>query len=197
MLAIQAWHDDGAHITQHNVAQLQPVDPGSITLGATVGGAQGHPEALFQFQPFGHLRRDRHIGRPGIEHEIHRLAIDMAAGNEMPLAIAHQFHLDETLAAFRADDHIRILLTLFPLAEKPRGQKQSGAPGQYHQYPTGTFARRLLAHDLALQPPSGTAKRQTIGRTSPSARAPVLLSMPIQAPSASTIKASVRAKSWG
>jgi hypothetical protein len=130
---------------------------------------------LLQFQAFGQIRRDRHIGRAGVEHEIHRLTVDLATGDEMPLAIARQFHFDNAFMLLGRDHHVRILLALFPLAEKPRGQKQRRAPGQNHQHPAGALARRLLTHGLALQPPSGAAKRQTIGRNSPSARAEIVV----------------------
>ncbi|MNM82255.1 hypothetical protein D3C81_942810 [compost metagenome] len=181
-----------AYIPQHDVAQLQAFDTGAIALAQAIGRAQGHAESFFELQTLGQVRRNRHIGRPGIEHEVHRLVVDLTAGDEMPLRIAHQFHLNETLALLRADHHVRILLTRFPLAEKTRGQKQRGTPGQYHKHPADALPRASLSHDLALQPPSGAAKRQTTGRTSPSARAPLLLSIPIQAPSASTTSASAR-----
>ncbi|MNI28433.1 hypothetical protein D3C81_1133530 [compost metagenome] len=156
---MQAGRHQCADIPQHDVAQLQAVNTGAIALAQAIGRAQGHTETFFELQALGQLCRDRHIGRPGVEHEIHRLTVDMAAGDEMPLGVARQFNLDKTVALLRAHHHIRVLLTLFPLTEKPRRQKQCRAPGQHHQHATGAFSRRLLTHGLALQPPSGAAKR--------------------------------------
>lgn len=158
LIAAQARRDQRTDIPQDDIAQLQAVEAGSITLATTVGGTQGHRGALLQAETLGQPGRDRHIGRSGIEHEIHRLAVDLAAGDEMPLAVADQFHFDVTLMLLRSDDSIGVLLTLFPLAEKPCRQEQPGAPGQHQQHAPGTFARWLLTHGL---PPNRPRARRS------------------------------------
>ncbi|MOA18060.1 hypothetical protein D3C78_1383460 [compost metagenome] len=190
MRATQAWRHQGTDIAQDDVTQLQPVDAGAIALAQTVGGTQRHAETFFQLEALGQLHRNRHVGGAGVEHEVHRLAVDLAAGDKMPLRIADQLHLDKAFAFLRIHLGIGILLTLLPLGKKTRRQKQRRTPSQDHQHPAGALAWQLLAHGAALQPPSGAAKCQTIGRVSPSARAPSLLSRPTQAPSAFTTSAS-------
>nr|GFD06977.1 hypothetical protein [Tanacetum cinerariifolium] len=81
-----------------------------------------------------------------------------------------------------ADVGVRVLLTLLPLTKKPRRQKQRRGPGNDQHQAPGALAGRRLSQGFALQPPSGAAKRQTMGRFSPSARTPKLLSVPTQAP---------------
>ncbi|MNO88408.1 hypothetical protein D3C76_798570 [compost metagenome] len=125
---------------------------------------------------------------------MHHLAIDRAVHHEMPLAVAQQAHFDEAFAVLGLHLGIGIALALLPLSEKARGQEQRRRPGNDHQDLARTLAR-WRAHGLALQPPSGASKRQTIGRVSPSARAPSLLSRPIQAPLASITRASARPNS--
>ncbi|MNN79422.1 hypothetical protein D3C81_1960670 [compost metagenome] len=127
---------------------------------------------------------------------MHHLAVDRAIHHEVALAVAQQAHFDKALAVFGLHLGIGVALAVFPLAEKARGKEHRGRPREDHQHPARPFARRL-AHDLALQPPSGASKRQTIGRVSPSARAPLLLSRPIQAPLASITRASARPNGCG
>ena len=114
-----------------------------------------------------------------------------AVGDEVALTIAQQANFDETITMGRLGLRIGVALLILPDAKKARGKKHRRRPGENHQHPARALAGRL-AHGLPLQPPCGAAKRQTIGRDSPSWRVAPLLSRPIQAPLASITRASAR-----
>ncbi|MNI70987.1 hypothetical protein D3C73_1268350 [compost metagenome] len=170
---------------------MQAVQTRAVPFGATVGGAEDDRAATLQAQITGQRLGDRHVGGPGIEHEMHSLAVDRAICHEMALAIAQQAHFDEAFAVLGLHLGIGVALARLPLTEKARSQKHRRRPGDDHQYPARTLAR-WLAHGVALQPPCGAANRQTTGRLSPSARSALLLSRPIHAPLASMTSASAR-----
>ena len=118
------------------------------------------------------------------------MPIDLAIDQVVTLTTAGQAHLDETIAMHRLRRLVGVALAIFPVTEEVRGQQQAGAPEEHPHHPSGAASRRLLCHGRRLQPPLGAAKRQTMGRSSPSARVWLPLSTPIQAPSLSIHSAS-------
>ncbi len=189
LFAAKAGGDDGAHVAQHDVAQAEAVQHGAIAGGLAVGGVQHHRRTAGQSQPLGQLGRHGDVRGAGVEQKGDRFAIDLAAGDEMPLDVASQLHLDLLAMQLGYRLAVRVEAILLPGSEEARRQVQPDAPGEHQHHPPGTTPGRL-AHGRAIQPPLGAAKRQTMGRFSPSPRALPLLSTPIQAPSASIHSAS-------
>src|SRR5690606_1961827 len=189
LFAVKARRNDGTYVAQDDVTYAQAVEHRAITGGLTVGRLQQNRRTALKPQLAGDLSRNGDIGGAGIQQKHHRFAIDPPAGNEMPLDVAFQQHFDLPAADMRNGLLVGIEAALLPVGEKPCRQQDAYSPSQYQHDPAGTTTRRL-AHYLALQPPGGVAKRQTIGRFSPSARVWALLSTPIQAPCSSSDSAS-------
>ena len=99
---------------QHHGRLQRPVQrPGQV-----VGGQR--PAAV----PAGHARDHRHQRRAGVDHELHRAAVDRAGGGEMPAQPGLQHDL--LCAAQWAQRHLPVL---------PRkGVIHSGMPGSFYMH---------------------------------------------------------------
>ena len=120
----------GPDIIDSDIAQLHLVQEGPVTRHGSIRRLEQHTGAFPQFQSLRQVRGYRDIGRPGIQEELDRTAIDPACRNVMPLPVSLQNHFTHKGIGSGLWRCVRIPLSFERSAEEP------GQHGK-HQQPHG------------------------------------------------------------